>query len=199
MKAHQNKFSDGSYLKDELYNLIKTDDSFFDFLQEGSLDGIWYWDLTQPEYEWMSPKFWTTFGYNPLEKTHCPEEWQEIIFDEDLQKAEINLAKHLENPHHPYDQLVRYRHKLGHTVWIRCRGMAIRDETTGEAIRLLGAHTNLTYQMQALSMNEALQYQLQALQMQVETLSMRIEMKDKKIHELENMIQKSNETEMQTK
>lgn len=61
-----------NYLQQELYNLIKTDDLIFDFLQEGSLDGIWYWDLEKPENEWMSPKFWTTFGYEPSEKkTSC--------------------------------------------------------------------------------------------------------------------------------
>ena len=41
------------------------------------------------------------------------------------------------------DQTVRYRHKDGSTVWVRCRGIAIRDHT-GKPIRLLGAHTGLT-------------------------------------------------------
>tara|TARA_B100000470_G_scaffold217054_1_gene200931 strand:+ start:275 stop:433 length:159 start_codon:yes stop_codon:yes gene_type:complete len=49
-------------LEEELYNKISTDKCVFDFIQESSLDGLWYWDLEEPEDEWMSPKFWTTLG-----------------------------------------------------------------------------------------------------------------------------------------
>lgn len=38
-----------NYLKDELYTLINNDTSIFEFIQSGSLDGIWYWDLENPE------------------------------------------------------------------------------------------------------------------------------------------------------
>ena len=43
------------YLKTELYEIIQKDSTIFDFLQENSLDGIWYWDLENPENEWLSP------------------------------------------------------------------------------------------------------------------------------------------------
>lgn len=132
-----------NYLKVELYQLMNNDTSIFEFIQSGSLDGIWYWDLKRPEQEWMSPKFWETLGYHPLEKKHLASEWQDIIFKEDLALATLNFQKHCEDPNHPYDQVVRYRHKNGSTVWIRCRGLAIRDEN-GTAIRMLGAHTDIT-------------------------------------------------------
>ncbi|MGO1369099.1 hypothetical protein [Senegalia sp. (in: firmicutes)] len=57
-----------SYLKTELYNLVNNDTSIFEFIQSGSLDGIWYWDLENPENEWMSSKFWEILGYNPDKK-----------------------------------------------------------------------------------------------------------------------------------
>ncbi|MDF1618037.1 sensor domain-containing diguanylate cyclase [Petrocella sp. FN5] len=132
-----------NYLKNELYDLINNDTSIFEFIQSGSLDGIWYWDLENPEIEWMSPKFWETLGYNPDEKKHLASEWQDIIFQEDLKLAIENFERHCADPHHPYDQIVRYKHKAGHTIWIRCRGLAIRDEN-GKAIRMLGAHTDIT-------------------------------------------------------
>ncbi|MGM0640278.1 MAG: diguanylate cyclase domain-containing protein [Thermotogota bacterium] len=132
-----------NYLKNELYNLIKEDSSIFEFIQSGSLDGIWYWDLEKLENEWMSPKFWETLGYDPEEKKHLAGEWQDIIFQEDLKTAGENLDKHLKDPNHPYDQIVRYQHKSGSTVWIRCRGMAIRGKN-GKPLRMLGAHTDIT-------------------------------------------------------
>lgn len=40
---------DNHYLKKELYDLVKADNTIFDFIQESSLDGIWYWNLEKPE------------------------------------------------------------------------------------------------------------------------------------------------------
>lgn len=135
--------SDEHYLKQELYNLVKTDPAIFDFLQEGSLDGLWYWDLENPEHEWMSPRFWQVLGYDPDGRLHDPASWQDIINQDDLQTALDNFRYHCADASHPYDQIVRYRHKAGHTVTIRCRGIAIRDEA-GQAIRMLGAHNDIT-------------------------------------------------------
>lgn len=132
-----------NYLKKELYDLTKNDTKIFEFIQSGSLDGIWYWDLEDSENEWMSPKFWETLGYDPEEKKHMASEWQNIIFKEDLNLAFSNFEKHCADPTYPYDQIVRYKHKNGSTVWIRCRGLAIRDQN-GKPIRMLGAHTDIT-------------------------------------------------------
>ncbi len=136
------------YLKEELFSLLKKDDSVFDFLQSGSLDGIWYWNLEKQTDEWMSPRFWELFGFDPAEKKHLASEWQHLIFPEDLQVAVENFNKHCADANHPYDQVVRYRHKDGSTVWVRCRGIAIRDKT-GKPIRMLGAHTDITASKQA--------------------------------------------------
>ncbi len=131
------------YLKKELYELIKKDESIFDFIQEGSLDGLWYWDLENPENEWMNPRFWEVLGYNPVEMPHKASAWQDIINQDDLKRALDNFQKHVADPSHPYDQIVRYTHKNGSTVWVRCRGLAIRDKK-GKAVRMLGAHQDIT-------------------------------------------------------
>ncbi len=132
-----------NYLKKELYELVKKDEKIFDFIQESSIDGLWYWDLDKPENEWMNPKFWTTLGYNADEMPHLSSAWQQIINPEDLKLAIENVKKHIENPLHPYDQIVRYTHKKGHTVWIRCKGLVIRDENN-VPMRMLGAHIDIT-------------------------------------------------------
>jgi len=132
-----------NYLKQELYQLIKTNKNIFDFIQENLLDGLWYWDLENPENEWMNSTFWTVLGYDPDEMPHKSSAWQNIINEDDLKVAKENLARHFENPEHPYDQIVRYTHKNGSTVWIRCLGLAIRDDK-GIPVRMLGAHHNIT-------------------------------------------------------
>ncbi|ELC7281628.1 tyrosine-type recombinase/integrase [Aeromonas veronii] len=94
-----------NYLKEELYELIKTDESTFDFIQESSLDGLWYWDLERPEEEWMNPKFWSVLGYDYREMPHKASAWKDIIYPEDLKLATENFIKHCENPDHLYDQI----------------------------------------------------------------------------------------------
>jgi PAS domain S-box-containing protein len=131
------------YLQRELYERVASDPEIFDFLQEGSLDGVWYWDLEHPEHEWMSPKFWRVLGHDPDEKRHLASEWQDLINPEDLEAATRNLNAHCVDPEHPYDQTVRYLHKNGSLIWIRCRGIANRD-ATGRPVRMLGAHNELT-------------------------------------------------------
>jgi histidinol-phosphatase (PHP family) len=132
-----------NYLKKELYQKFKQDSDIFEFLQEAALDGLWYWDLENPENEWLSPKFWHTLGYDSKEKTPSPSEWQELVNPKDLKVIKKNLKQHLENPKHPFDQITRYTHKNGSTVWIRCRGFAIRDED-GTSKRMLGAHMDVS-------------------------------------------------------
>ena len=139
----KNTAEDNHPLKLELYKLFGENTSYFEFIQNGLLDGIWYWDLEEPERIWMSPQFWETLGYDPQEMRHKTSEWKDIIFADDLKISTENFHKHLKDERNPFDQIVRYRHKNGSTVWVRCRGVSIRDEN-GKATRMLGAHNDLT-------------------------------------------------------
>ncbi len=134
---------DSHYLKTELYSLIQKDPAVFEFLQEGFLDGVWYWDLENRENEWLSPGFWELFGYDPKEMRHTPAEWQRLIFAEDRNVILECASAHIDDPRSPFEGVVRYRHKDGSTVWVQVRGLAVRDGR-GKAIRFLGAHIDVT-------------------------------------------------------
>lgn len=138
MKAQMN------YLQRELYDLIQRDPEIFEFLQDGCMDGLWYWDLENPEEEWMNAKFWQTLGYDPATRPHKASAWMDIINKDDLALARKNLEAHFANPEHYYDQIIRYRHANGSTVWIQCRGKVIRN-AEGKPVRMLGAHLDVTY------------------------------------------------------
>ena len=126
-------------LESEFNQRIKTDVSIFNFICNDVLDGIWYWDLENPEHEWMSRNYWTTLGYNPDEMPHNSDAWQEIIHPDDLVLAREVLQKHFENPSIPYDQTVRMFRKDGEMIWIRCKAQALANED-GKLIRMIGAH-----------------------------------------------------------
>lgn len=168
--------ADSHYLRTELYELIQHDPSVFDFLQEATLDGVWYWDLVNSEHEWMSPEFWLFLGFPPEEKQHLASEWQDLIHPDDLVIAKHNLENHLVNPAHPYDQIVRYTKKSGKTVWVRCRGIAIRDQFD-QPIRMLGAHVDVTKLMEVTAL---LEIQLQRL----DACRMRLSLEQQKVGQL---------------
>lgn len=130
------------YLERELEDLVQ-DRQIWQFIRAGSLDGIWYWDLEHPEHEWMSPEFWHLLGIDPATRAHSPSAWRDLIHPDDLKVATENFHAHCADPNHPYDQLVRYRHADGSTVWVRCRGLALRA-ADGTPIRMLGAHNDVT-------------------------------------------------------
>lgn len=136
------------YLEQELHEQVREDPEIFRFLENGSLDGLFYWDLEHPEHEWLSPRFKALFGYAEHEIDHTPQWWQANIHPDDLALALQNFEAHKDNPDVPYDQTVRYRHKDGSTVWVRCRGLILRDENDAPK-RMLGAHTDVTEYMQA--------------------------------------------------
>jgi len=166
--------NDENYLKKELYLSIKEDSKIFEFIQSGSLDGIWYWDLENIENEWMSHRFWEVLGFDPNKKEHLVKEWQDLIYPEDLKVALNNFEKHCKDPNHPYDQIVRYKHKDGSTVWIRCRGIVIRDENA-KPIRMLGAHTDITQIKKLQQELEIKNHKLLQKQEEIQDLNVRLE------------------------
>lgn len=131
------------YLKTELYQLVGKDTGIFDFLLRSSLDGLFYVDLQNQTDAWMSPEYKKLFGFEEHEVPNSAMWWQENIFPEDLGPALNLFQRHLADPTVPYDITVRYRHKNGSTVWVRCRGIVVRDGE-GCPIRMVGSHTDVS-------------------------------------------------------
>jgi len=130
------------YLEKELFDRISNGDKIFDFIQNSVLDGIWYWDLEKPYNSYISPGFYRAYGYDSNEDLPETLTWTNMIHPEDFARSQNLMNAHFENPSIPFDQIVRYQHKNGTNVWIRCKGIAIRDEQ-GKPIRMLGIHSAL--------------------------------------------------------
>ncbi len=61
----------------------------------------------------MSPRVWTTFGFDPTTRFHAPSGWQDLIHPDDLKVALHNFEQHRADPTHPYNQVVRYGNARG--------------------------------------------------------------------------------------
>lgn len=125
--------------KQELYSLIKSDFSIFDFIQESALDGFGYLDIEDPSNEWINPKFWTTLGFSLSEIPENHYVWRTLIHLDDAKK----FFEHYKSPNKPYDEILRFKHQNGSMVWFRCRAMLIRN-SDGAAINAIISFTDVT-------------------------------------------------------
>lgn len=145
IKDTQNELSanNNHYLKKELYSLLINDESIFNFIQDVCLDGICYRDLENPENIWMNKRFWEVLGYDINEISNPSELIYSIINKEDLAEATQRFKNHIEESNSPCEQVLKFKHKNGDTVWIRCLGIAVRDKY-GKPVKMLGVHKDIT-------------------------------------------------------
>ena len=132
-------------LKKELHERVATDVSLFEFLQKDASDGIWYWDPAHPSNGWQSARFWSLLGYNADEKLNLASRWQELIDTADRQVMQQHIARHGDDPAHPYEQVLKCHHKNGSMIWFRCRALVVQYEKKVSS-RILCTLTDLTSQ-----------------------------------------------------
>jgi signal transduction histidine kinase len=135
------------YLADEVQQLQKSEGPVFDFIQDVTLAGLWYWDLQQgPEARWASPKFWQTVGYaDNTAPGNLAERWQAAIGPDDLAATEEFMAISIADHSYSFDQVVQAHHQNGSTLWLHCWGLVLRD-AVGQPHRLLGVLVDITRQ-----------------------------------------------------
>jgi PAS domain S-box-containing protein len=134
-------------LKNELYELVKADAVIFDFLQNKSLDGLWYQNLQPPRSEWVNANFWRTLGFGTEYVPPSIDSWRAHMHPDDLAEAQRLLETCLHDGTDNYEQLVRFTHRDHSTVWMRCQNLLLRD-TAGAPTRLLGALIDITKEKQ---------------------------------------------------
>ena len=129
---------------EDIDNATRAKNQFTGIL-ETSFDGFWDYHIPK-DYEYMSPRFWEMFGYDPSEKQHKPSEWMDMVHPDDFKASMSDLQQHFTSRGKvPYIRETRYKHKDGSWVWVLCRGKVIEwDETTGAPLRMIGTHTDIT-------------------------------------------------------
>jgi PAS domain S-box-containing protein len=112
------------------------------FALEGSGHGVWDWDLERGE-TFYSKQWRLLFGYDEHEV--ISETWQERIHPDDLASAVATLDRHRAQPESGhYEHEYRLRRKDGRYRWISARGKVVLANAEGQALRMLGTHTDVT-------------------------------------------------------
>lgn len=119
-------------------------DNIHKVILEDALAGYWDWDIPN-NYEYLSPTFKSMLGFEEHELPHSPEAWQDLIFQEDLPPVMENFNDHVQSRGKvPYQNIVRYKHKTGSTVWVNCTGRVIEWMPDGSPKRMVGCHIDVT-------------------------------------------------------
>jgi diguanylate cyclase (GGDEF)-like protein len=134
---------DESGMRRGLELLLAYDKPLLEFLTVLSLEGLWMWDIEAPERSWMSSRMWRLLGYDPADGTSQLPDMAGLVHPESEKAALARFVAFCAAPDDVYDEVARFRHRDGGSLWFRCRGMAIRD-ATGKAVRLFGAHYDVT-------------------------------------------------------
>lgn len=129
--------------RSELYDLVKTNREVFEFIHDEGTDGVWYSDLKNLGKEFVSDRLLKTLGVGLDSAEDNTEILRQMVFEEDLQHSRRVIEEKLQNPEKPFVIDVRYKHKQGHTVWIQCRGLVLKN-SNGEATGILGIHRDIS-------------------------------------------------------
>jgi|GEM_PF-5736486 len=110
---------------------------------EATSDGIWEWDLRTNRVHY-NPAYTRMLGYEPEEFSGNLSEWLERIHPDDRERALAANQRCIDNETAQFAVEFRMRTKAGTWKWILGRGMAVERDAAGKALRMIGAHTDIT-------------------------------------------------------
>ncbi|AFM03605.1 PAS domain S-box [Bernardetia litoralis DSM 6794] len=132
-----------NYLKQEFYQILKSDETFFDFIQMNAFDGIWFWSLKEINHKWINPKFCSLLGYEYEELQG--NQIQKIVHPKDQAKMQAIFDTYIKNTESVYEDEIRFIHKEGNIVWLKLKALVF-DKKENKSPRVLVTHTNITKQ-----------------------------------------------------
>ena len=128
----------------EQYTSVKDLQLITENVFESSMAGFWDWNMITDE-EYLSPRFKKMFGYEDHEMENSQESWQAIVFKEDLQPMFDLFQRHIDSKGAvPFETTIRFHHKNGRTIYVRCNGKVVEWTEDGKPARSIGSHIDIT-------------------------------------------------------
>ena len=119
---------------------IKANEELLQFALEGAGDGIWEFNFaTQKTF--YSEQNKSLLGYDTMEEL---PDWLSLIHPEDLFIIDNLENDYMDGSIRSHKKEYRVKHKLGHYSWIMDRGRVVTWDESGNPLRLVGTHTDIT-------------------------------------------------------
>lgn len=110
---------------------------------DGSSDGFWDWNIATGEVEY-SESFASMLGYDLEELAPRIETMQGMIHPDDAATVRAELARQLEGKSEHYASEHRMRRSNGDYMWLLARGKVVEWDANCRAVRMAGAHSDIT-------------------------------------------------------
>src|SRR5262245_29577747 len=110
----------------------------------GAQEGVWDWDLATGNVVYSS-RWKEMLGYSNDEIGPHVQEWEALLHPDDKSRAE-ELYQGVLRGDRRYESEFRLRHKAGHYITVLTRGLAVRSDTDGRVVRIVGTHLDITQQ-----------------------------------------------------
>lgn len=122
---------------------LKLSEFRWKFALEGTGDGLWDWNI--PENEVFFTNNWKEMlGYSEQDIGNGLDEWDSRIHPEDKPGVYIALQAHLDGKTPGYASEHRLLCKNGSYKWILDRGLTVNRDASGNPLRMIGMHTDIT-------------------------------------------------------
>jgi PAS domain S-box-containing protein len=151
--------------------------------------GVWDWRIDTGEV-YFDDRYYTLAGYKPQEFPGSFSSWEERVHPDDIDLSKSKLMAHLNGKTTNYDSEFRYLKKDGSWVWLRGRGKVVESDNDGNALRIVGTHSDITIRKRA-EMIHQLQYTVASNLVTTENLESLmhiIEHELKKIIDFDNLL-----------
>jgi diguanylate cyclase (GGDEF)-like protein/PAS domain S-box-containing protein len=126
---------------------LRASEARWQFALEGSGDGIWDWNA-QTNTVFFSRQWKAMLGYDEDEIGTSLDEWSSRVHPDDLEECYADLQRHFSGEVSMYQNEHRMRCKDGSYKWILDRGKVIEWSETGEPLRVIGTHSDVTERRQ---------------------------------------------------
>ncbi len=110
---------------------------------ESAGDGVWDLNLETAEAQY-SPRYLEMLGYTESEFPRTKQAWLALVHPDDRARLQQVLDDYLLGRSSAYAAEYRLCCKSGEYKWIYARGSVVSRGTEGQALRMVGTHTDIT-------------------------------------------------------
>jgi PAS domain S-box-containing protein len=122
---------------------LRESEERFRLAMQATNDGLWDWNVQTGEV-YYSPSYFRMLGYAPGEFRDHVESWIELLHPEDRAAAIAANQACIENRVPNFEVEFRIRTKTGEWKTVLGRGNAVGRDASGQAIRMVGTHVDIT-------------------------------------------------------
>jgi PAS domain S-box-containing protein len=113
---------------------------------QGTRAGLWDWSLQTGKV--ICNDLWANMiGYELSELEPLTfRTWEKLTHPEDVIKSDAIIEKYFRGEVDSYECETRMKHKQGHWVWVLDRGMLVERDSSGNPLRMIGTHIDISRQ-----------------------------------------------------